>query len=132
MIRVTSFEAKISFTTRSFPSCLLRRVTPSPPWMCLIHSTKNLVSRKSNGEDRPWWPKKCFLSMYQDFLIRTMNHPPFRSFICLRAFWWKATRFDYFTHIFIFLLLEGTSMWGENYHVYFSSHLFTSRFRGQK
>lgn len=80
-MRVASWEAKISFTARNFPSCLLRKLSLSPLWMCLIHSTENWYQENPMARTGPCWPGKCLLSMHQDFLIKTMNHPPFRAFL---------------------------------------------------
>lgn len=80
LTRVASWEAKFFSKTRNFPSCLLTEVTPDPLWVHLIHSTENWYQENPTERTGPWWPRKCFPSTYQDFLIRTMNHPSFRSF----------------------------------------------------
>lgn len=81
-----------------------------------------MVWRKSKVEGSPMVegrPKKCFWPPYQNFLMRTMNHPPFGSFIGLRTFWWEATRF------IISCTLYPSYYWKvymENKHYMFSFH----------
>lgn len=84
------YRQKFSSELEIFPHVCLEEW---PLWMCVIHSTKNWYQENPMLRTGPWWPKKCFQSTYQNFLIRTMNHPPFGSFISLRPFWWEATRF---------------------------------------
>lgn len=106
LMRVASWEAKISFTARNFPSvCLEER--PLALYGCDLSIQLKIGIKKIQ-----WWGQahaglgnvSCLCTKI--FLLEqwTIHHSDL--FSCLKTFSWKATRLDYFMHIASLLVME--------------------------
>lgn len=96
--------------------------------MCLPLSTENQYQENEMIRICPQWPRKYFLSLYQDFLVRTMNSSIIQIFLSvLEAFDEKQPGLIISCKLYPFYSWK-VYMENKNKHLKFSSHWFTSRF----